>query len=200
MEEKHPQLSLWLSEMKDKDCLPERIRGKVMTMLNDKYQTKCRIEGCNKFAPCMHEACRIHRVVIPSCQTNKFPSFAKLNKWEDLRSKVVYAIQSGRPVPKPKAADEIDFEIDNPPEGVRQPSKPVTYDCETRLAENDVLLPSKFDRIILSSQGNVSFRELLCDTQAFYMMSHTLKRRLVAKSLVFIVQKVGFVYTLACLS
>ena len=49
-----------------------------------------------------------------------------------------------RPLCQPNAASEVEFDIDDPPETFREPSKKVTLDPNSQLQDHDVILPRKW--------------------------------------------------------
>ena len=93
---------------------------------------------------------------------------------EELQMKILESIQAGRPLNLPKAASEVDFDIEDPPETFREASKIATAETNSDLGDFDVVFPSNLN---YSRTGNTSFRNLLYDFQPFYILMPRAKRR-----------------------
>lgn len=111
---------------------------------------------------------------------------------ENARVRIVKAIKEGGLVEKPKAAFELGFDIEDPPESFREPSKLLTLDANVDFhsSDHDVVLP-RMGKIDYSLKGNICYKELCHDFQPYYIMAPQNKRRAIAKSLVFVIQKRG---------
>jgi len=127
-------------------------------------------------------------------QSRQHSSYAtdppKAKPQAELQARILEAVTAGGPVERPKAASEVDFDIEDPPEAFHEPSELVTLESRSNLADCDVVLRKYGTEIDVSIKGNTSFKNLLHDFQPFYVMSPKPKRRAIAKSLVYIAQKV----------
>ncbi|KAL7550830.1 hypothetical protein ACHAWF_014036, partial [Thalassiosira exigua] len=106
---------------------------------------------------------------------------------KELQVRVFEAVEEGEQVEPPELG--VDFDIGDPPETFRDPSELLALNLDPNLGAHDVVFNPSSDT--KETEGNISFRQLLYDSQPFYIMAPLEKKFLIAKSLVFIVQKRG---------
>ena len=96
----------------------------------------------------------------------------------------------GSPVPPPKSASEVTFDITNPPdEPVIPPSTVPVIDSLTQMTENDVLCGRGGGTN--STMGNRHYRALVRDFQPTYLIALRRDKPLMARSVVLIIRNRG---------
>jgi len=96
----------------------------------------------------------------------------------------------GSPVPPPKSASEVTFDITNPPdEPVIPPSTVPVIDSLTQMTENDVLCGRGGGTN--STMGNRHYRALVRDFQPTYLIALRRDKPLLARSVVLIIRNRG---------
>ncbi|KAL7553972.1 hypothetical protein ACHAWF_017735 [Thalassiosira exigua] len=153
--------------------------------------------GCNKFA--VFDRCLSHfdyeqglnmaaksRLALTKQQED---AQARVKRRAHLRATLLGAVEAGKPVDLPKAASEVEFDINNPPETFRDHAAGVILD-PSDLGNDVAILASGMTHCSSKggTRGNLHFDQLVHDFQPFYMMSSHGKKPQLAKSLVFIVQ------------
>ena len=172
------QLRRWHATMRMAPKLSTS-RKQALNLLNigAMEKGKCCNKGCSKFALFSVDQLRYcfscHHV-----NTNEF------------RARILDAAKEGKRA-QPVAASEVNFDIEEPPESLREPSKAAVVETDADLAEHDVVfsISSELDRN--PPNRNICYKELVHDFKPFYMLTPRNKKSAVANSLVFIVQQRG---------
>jgi len=128
---------------------------------------------------------------VPETNGKEMTNFFKSQPQAELRARILETVRAGRSAQRSKAAFELDFDIEDPPEVFCKAYKLATLESVSELDDHDVVFPRR-GKTDFSIKGNASFRKLLYDFQALYVMTCRPKRSCIAKSLVYIVQKVVF--------
>jgi len=190
-----PTLTAWIHEMSNDYKKLPHYRRKQLKLLGYKSATLQDILlEANAKRICIHGKCNQLATFDGLCDSHLPPDHESKqqvapSRDEELQAMNLEAIKAENIV-RPKAESEVNFDIEDPPETFQEPTKLVTLHFKCELSEHDVLFPWR-GRLDYSYMGNAAFRELIYDFRPFYLTFPQPQRRLIAKSLVYVIQHRG---------